>query len=137
MSFDYTVEGLTYPDFNHTYKLTDSVTDMNALEGLAVEQDKTAANSVKLATDGGEVIGFILVAENGASQGEGITVTVSTKGGHKVKTSAQLSVGDYVCGAGNGAVKASVSSDETPVAVKTDIRVWEVRSATEAVVFQK
>lgn len=131
MSFDYTVEGLTYPDFNHTYKLTDSVTDMDALEGLAVEQDTTAANSVKLATDGGEVVGFILVAENGVSQGEGITVTVSTKGGHKVKTSTQLSVGDYVCGAGNGAVKAADGS------VKTDIRVWEVRSATEAVVYQK
>lgn len=135
--FDYTMEGLTYPDFNLTFKLTDAVTDMDALEGLAVEQDTTAANSVKLATDGGKVIGFIVVAENGVSQGEGITVTVSTKGGHKVKTSAQLAVGNYVCGAGNGAVKASVSSDETPVAVETDIRVWEVRSATEAVVYQK
>lgn len=137
MSFDYTMEGLTYPDFNHTFKLTNAVTDMDALEGLAVEQDTTAANSVKLATDGGKVVGFILVAENGASQGEGITVTVSTKGGHKVKTSAQLSVGDYVCGAGNGAVKASVTAGENPTAVETDIRVWEVRSASEAVVFQK
>lgn len=135
--FDYTMEGLTYPDFNHTYKLTDSVTDMVALEGLAVEQDTSAANSVKLATDGGEIVGFIQSAENGVSQGEGITVTVATKGGHKVKTSAELSVGDYVCGAGNGAVKASVSSDETPVPVKTDIKVWEVRSASEAVVYQK
>lgn len=134
MSFDYTIEGLTYPDFNITYKLTDSVTNMDALEGLAVEQDTTAANSVKLATDGGKVVGFILVAENGASQGEGITVTVSTKGGHKVKTSAELSVGDYVCGAGNGAVKASKSGDDP---VETDIKVWEVRSASEAVVFQK
>lgn len=134
MSFDYTIEGLTYPDFNITYKLTDSVTNMDALEGLAVEQDTTAANSVKLATDGGKVVGFILVAENGASQGEGITVTVSTKGGHKVKTSAELSVGDYVCGAGNGAVKASKSGNDP---VETDIKVWEVRSASEAVVFQK
>ena len=131
MSFDYTMEGLTYPDFNHTYKLTGDVTDTDALEGLAVEQDTTAANSVKLATDGGEVVGFILVAENGVSQGEGITVTVSTKGGHKVKTSAQLSVGAYVVGAGNGAVKAAGNG------VKTDIKVWEVRSASEAVVFQK
>ena len=137
MSFDYTVEGLTYPDFNHTFILTDSVSDLNALEGLAVQQDTTAANSVKLATDGSEIVGFIVLAENGASQGEGVTVTVSTKGGHKVKTSTELSVGDYVCGAGNGAVKASMSADETPVPVKTDIRVWQVRSATEAVVFQK
>lgn len=137
MSFDYTMEGLTYPDFNHTFKLTDSVTDMDSLEGLAVEQDTSAANAVKLATDGGEVVGFILVAENGVSQGEGITVTVATKGGRRVKTSAQLSVGDYVCGAGNGLVKASVSSGETPAAVKTDIKVWEVINATTAVVFQK
>lgn len=129
--FDYTMEGLTYPDFNHTYKLTDNVTDMAALEGLAVEQDTTAANAVKLATDGAEVVGFIQSAENGINQGEGITVTVATKGGHKVKTSAELSVGNYVVGAGNGAVKAAGNG------VVTDIKVWEVRSASEAVVYQK
>ena len=129
--FDYTMEGLTYPDFNHTYKLTDNVTNMAALEGLAVEQDTTAANAVKLATDGGEVVGFIQSAENGINQGEGITVTVATKGGHKVKTSAQLSVGNYVVGAGNGEVKAAGNG------VVTDIKVWEVRSASEAVVYQK
>lgn len=129
--FDYTMEGLTYPDFNHTYKLTDNVTDMAALEGLAVEQDTSAANAVKLATNGGEVVGFIQSAENGINQGEGITVTVATKGGHKVKTSAELSVGNYVVGAGNGAVKAAGNG------VVTDIKVWEVRSASEAVVYQK
>lgn len=129
--FDYTMEGLTYPDFNHTYKLTDNVTDMAALEGLAVEQDTSAANAVKLATADGEVVGFIQSAENGINQGEGITVTVATKGGHKVKTSAELSVGDYVVGAGNGAVKAAGNG------VVTDIKVWEVRSASEAVVYQK
>lgn len=129
--FDYTMEGLTYPDFNHTYKLTDAVTDMAALEGLAVEQDTSAANAVKLATADGEVVGFIQSAENGINQGEGITVTVATKGGHKVKTSAELSVGDYVVGAGNGAVKAAGNG------VVTDIKVWEVRSASEAVVYQK
>lgn len=137
MSFDYTMEGLTYPDFNHTFKLTDSVTDMDSLEGLAVEQDTTAANAVKLATDGGKVIGFILVAENGVSQGEGITVTVATKGGRRVTTAAQLSVGDFVCGGGNGTVKASVTVGDNPTAVETDIRVWEVINATTAVVFQK
>ncbi len=134
MSFDYTMEGLTYPDFNHTFKLTDSVSDMDSLEGLAVEQDTSAANAVKLATDGGKVIGFILVAENGVSQGEGVTVTVATKGGRRVTTAAQLAVGDFVCGGGNGAVKASKSGDN---AVETDIRVWEVINATTAVVFQK
>ena len=131
MSFDYTMEGLTYPDFNHTFKLTDSVSDMDSLEGLAVEQDTSAANAVKLATDGGEVVGFILVAENGISQGEGITVTVATKGGRRVKTSTKLSVGDYIVGAGNGAVK------KVDGGVKTDIKVWEVINATTAVVFQK
>lgn len=131
MSFDYTMEGLTYPDFNHTYALSNEVTDLDSLEGLAVEQDTTAANTVKLATNGGEVVGFILVAENGVSQGEGITVTVSTKGGHKAKTSARLSVGNYVVGAGNGAVKAAGEG------VKSDIKVWEVRGDDEAVVYQK
>lgn len=133
MSFSYTLEGQTYPDWNLTFALSDEVTDMDALEGLAVEQDPTAANTVKLATDGGKIVGFILIAENGKNQGEGITVTVAMKGGFKVKTSAQLSVGDYVCGAGNGAVKASMSSDATPVPVPTDVQIWEVRSASEAV----
>lgn len=136
MSYDYTLEGQTYPDWNLTFALSDVVTDMDALEGLAVEQDTTAANTVKLATDGGKIFGFILVAENGKNQGEGITVTVATKGGFKVKSSAQLAVGDYVCGAGNGAVKASVTSGETPTAVPTDVQIWEVRSASEAVAFK-
>lgn len=129
--FDYTMEGQTYPDWNLTFALSDSVTDMNSLEGLAVELDSTAANTVKLATDGADVIGFIFVAENGINQGEGVTVTVSMKGGRRVKTSAKLSVGDYVVGAGNGLVKAAGSN------AKSDIRVWEVIDDSTAVVFQK
>lgn len=131
MSFDYTVEGLTYPEFNLTFALSDSVTDTDSLEGLAVEMDTSAANTVKLATNGGEIVGFILVAENGVSQGEGITVTVATKGGRRVTTASQLSVGDYVVGAGAGKVKAAGSG------ATSDIRVWEVVNATTAVVFQK
>lgn len=129
--FDYTMEGQTYPDWNLTFALSDSVTDMNSLEGLAVELDSTAANTVKLATDGADVIGFIFAAENGINQGEGITVTVSMKGGRRVKTSARLSVGDYVVGAGNGSVKAAASG------ATSDIRVWEVIDDSTAVVFQK
>lgn len=129
--FDYTMEGQTYPDWNLTFALSDSVTDMNSLEGLAVELDSTAANTVKLATDGADVIGFIFVAENGVNQGEGITVTVSMKGGRRVKTSARLSVGDYVVGAGNGLVKAAGAG------ATSDIRVWEVIDDSTAVVFQK
>lgn len=131
MSYDVTLEGITYPDWNLTFALSDNVTDMAALEGLAVELDSTSANTVKLATDGAAIVGFIFAAENGVNQGEGIVVTVSTKGGIRAKTSAQLSVGDYVVGAGNGAVKAATGG------ATSDIRVWEVIDATTAVVFQK
>lgn len=129
MSYDYTVEGITYPDFNITFTLSDEVTDTDALEGLAVEQDTAHANCVKLATADAKIIGFITTAENGKNQGEGITVTVATKGGRRVKTSARLAVGNSVVGAGNGAVKAATGANDT--------LVWEVIDDNTAVVFQK
>lgn len=134
MSYDYTVEGFSYPSFNLTFKLSGSHTDMNALEGLAVEQDATSANTVKLAGDGAQIVGVILVAEDGRAQGEGITVTVAMKGGHRMTYAGESApaVGSYLVGAGAGAVKAAGSG------VVTDIRVWEVDSAnTNVIAFQK
>lgn len=130
MSYDYTLEGQTFPDWNLTFALSDSVTDMASLEGLAVEQDTSAANTVKLATDGSKIVGFIFAAENGVNQGEGITVTVAMKGGFRVKTNARLSVGAAVVGAGNGAVRAVASGESS------DIRVWESIDNSTAIVFK-
>ena len=61
MSYGVTLKGLTFPDFNITFNLTDTVTNVDDVIGLAVTQDTSAANSVKLATDGAEILGRILV----------------------------------------------------------------------------
>lgn len=128
--FGYTVEGFSLPDFNWTFALSDEVANTDSLEGLAVEQDTAHANTVKLATDGGKILGFILVAEDGKSQGEGITVTVSLKGGHRVASSAELAVGDHVVGAGAGKVKKDTAN-------ASGIVVFEAIDANTAVVLQK
>lgn len=128
--FGYTVEGFSVPGFNWTFALSDEVDNTDSLEGLAVEQDATHANTVKLATDDGKILGFILVAEDGKSQGEGITVTVSLKGGHRVASSEQLAVGDHVVGAGAGKVKKDAAS-------ASGIVVFEAIDANTAVVLQK
>lgn len=130
MSFGYTMEGFTHNEFNITLALSDKVTDLASLEGLAVEQDTSAANTVKLATNGGKIFGFIFQAEDGKNQGEGISVTVATKGGYRVKTAAKLKVGDAVVGGGNGAVKAAGEG------ATSDIAVWEVIDDETAVVYK-
>lgn len=128
MSYSYTMKGFTYPDFHVTLKLSgsDLPTDMNQLQGLAVSQDVNSANSVKLAEDGGEVLGVIFQAENGISQGEGISVTVALKGGYGVPyEGAAPAIGDKVVGAGSGKIKAGESGHG---------RVWEVDSANKIAV---
>lgn len=130
MSFDYTMEGLTHPDFNVTCALSDKVSDLDSLENLAVEQDTSAANTVKLATAGGKIFGFILVAEDGTNQGEGITVTVQTKGGYRVKTTAKLEVGTAVVGGGDGAVQAAGEG------ASSNVTVWESVDDTTAIVYK-
>lgn len=128
MSYSYTMKGFTYPDFHVTLKLSGSnlPTDMNQLQGLAVSQDVNSANSVKLAEDGGEVLGVIFQAENGISQGEGISVTVALKGGYGVPyEGAAPAIGDKVVGAGSGKIKAGEAGHG---------RVWEVDSANKIAV---
>lgn len=130
MSYSYTMKGFTYPDFHVTLKLSgsDLPTDMNQLVGLAVSQDKTTANAVKLAESGDEVLGVIFQAENGISQGEGITVTVALKGGYAVEYDGTApAIGDKIVGAGAGKIKTGEGGHG---------RVWEVDEAnTLAVVY--
>lgn len=125
MSYGITLKGLTFPDFNLGFNLTDSVADVDAVIGLAVTQDTSAANSVKLATDGDEVLGRILTCEDRTSQGGGVVVTVETKGGLAIPYSVAPSIGDTVVGAGAGKVKTGTGNG--PV-------VWEVDTVNEQVV---
>jgi hypothetical protein len=106
MAYGITLKGITFPDFNLGFNLTDTVADVDAVIGLAVTQDTSAANSVKLATDGAEILGRILTCEDRTSQGGGVVVTVETKGGLAIPYTSAPAIGDTVVGAGNGKVKA-------------------------------
>lgn len=120
MPYGVTLNGQTFPDFNLTFNLTGLAkdTDVDSLIGLAVTQDTSAANSVKLAEDGGKIIGRIFLVEDRTSQGGGIVATIETCGGMTLPYKTAPSIGDIVEGAGDGFVKTS-SSESGP-------RVWEV-----------
>lgn len=84
--------------------------------GKAVELDPTGEQKVKLATDGGVIIGRLEVVED--RKQEGIKVgTVSLKGFAHFPIKAGLTAGDVVAigktivGAGAGLVKAAATSN--------------------------
>lgn len=87
--------------------------------GLAVVQDSTASNTVKLAEDGDLIFGRLENVED--RKVEGIKVgAVKIIGGMAFKKSeADVAVGDKVVGAGNGLVKKDAGST-------SDLAVWEV-----------
>lgn len=124
MAYDVTLIGQTQPDFNYTFAISDTITDGDAVLGLAVCQDTTANNTVKLATDGSEILGQIIMYEDRTSQGDGKVVTVATRGGmkFKVKSGESITVGDAVVGAGNGEVRKKAGASDTA----TGNVVWEV-----------
>lgn len=126
MAYDVTLIGQTQPDFNYTFAISDTITDGDAVLGLAVCQDTTANNTVKLATDGSEILGQIIMYEDRTSQGDGKVVTVATRGGmkFKVKSGESIAVGNAVVGAGNGEVRKKVGASDTA----TGDVVWEAQT---------
>ena len=127
MADDDTLIGQTEPDFNFTFAISDNITDGDAVLGLAVCQDTSAANTVKLATDGSEILGQIIMYEDRTSQGDGKVVTVATRGGmkFKVKSGESIAVGDVIVGAGDGEVREKVASGSGADTAVGDV-VWEV-----------
>lgn len=80
-------------------------------EGYAVELDTAAANTVKLATDGGAILGRLDVFENRVTEGAKLG-TVSLRGGYKfiveptaIGGASEPARGDFIVGAGSGKVK--------------------------------
>lgn len=126
MAYDVTLIGQTQPDFNYTFAISDNITDGDAVLGLAVCQDTTAKNTVKLATDGSEILGQIIMYEDRTSQGDGKVVTVATRGGmrFKVKTGESIAVGDVIVGAGDGEVREKVASGSGADTAAGEV-VWE------------
>jgi hypothetical protein len=123
MTFNVTLKGQTFPESNLAYNISDAISDTDAVIGKAVCQDTTAANTVKLATDGSEIIGNILVCEDAKSQGEGVVVTVQSKWAIEVPFTGSVAVGDMVVGAGDGNVRKATGDEK-------GVRVWEVLANT-------
>lgn len=95
--------------------------------GLAVAQDTSAANTVKLAGDGDAIVGRLESFEDRTAT-EGVVVgAVKLVGGLELKKSAAaMSVGDPVVGAGDGLVKTGTAAN--------GIVVWEVRTDSVIVI---
>lgn len=109
-----------YPNgFDWTFALADGITEASV--NLAVSQDTTAANTVKLAGDGDSIVGLLLNVEDRGAQMGGKTGAVKTKGGMKFQaiSSHGLAVGDHIVGGGSGLVKKDASAASNAV-------VWEV-----------
>lgn len=109
----------TVPANDLTFILADEIKEEHV--GLAVMQDISAANTVKLATDGAKILGRLENVED--RKVEGIKVgAVKIIGGMALKKSGEIAVGDMVLGAGNGLVK----KDATSAGAISDLAVWEV-----------
>lgn len=109
----------TVPANDLTFILADDIKEEHV--GLAVMQDSSAANTVKLATDGAKILGRLENVED--RKVEGIKVgAVKIIGGMALKKSGDIAVGDMVLGAGNGLVKKDAAS----AGAISDLAVWEV-----------
>lgn len=109
----------TVPSNDLTFILEDSIKQEHV--GLAVTQDTTAANTVKLAGDGDKILGRLENVEDRTV--EGIKVgAVKIIGGMALKKTGEITVGDMVLGGGNGLVKKDATSD----GAVSDLTVWEV-----------
>lgn len=89
--------------------------------GKALSIDATAANTLKLAADGDNIIGRLEVYEDRTQ--EGIKVgTANTDGGMKfpIGASETVAVGDFIVGDGNGFVRKAVT------ATATELKRWLV-----------
>ncbi len=131
MAFEITLNGQVFPDFRLAFNLTDTVSDIDAVIGLAVTQDTSAAESVKIATDGDEILGRLFMVEDRTEQGGSVVATVETKGGYKLAYAdgQSISVGDMVVGAAGGKVRKKTTGD---TAVQ-GLRVWAVDTTNKTV----
>lgn len=109
----------TVPANDLTFILANDIKEEHV--GLAVMQDSSAANTVKLATNGAKILGRLENVED--RKVEGIKVgAVKIIGGMALKKFGEIAVGDMVLGAGNGLVK----KDTTSAGAISDLAVWEV-----------
>ena len=106
----------------------------NADVGKVVALD-TAANTIKLASDGDVILGLLEQVEDRRSQAQGVIATVAFEFGARVSYTGTLNVGDLVVANGNGGVRA-VGEDTIPAGVVLP-RVFEIDSAAKTAVIDK
>lgn len=124
--------GFPFEDAQFTVKLASGITAADI--GKALTQDTTAANTMKLATDGAPIDGRLLSVEDRTVEGTLVgTATFQFAAELPIKSgltgAAVVAVGSRICGAGGGEVKAIDWS--TPTATLAGLyanapRVWAV-----------
>jgi len=105
------LRGMTHEKFHYPFYLVAGITSADV--GKAVAIDTSAANTVKLAGDGEQVIGNLVVVEDRGVEGV-LVGTIALRGGFRfqeVDTPAlALAIGDTVVGAGDGEVRARTNA---------------------------
>lgn len=94
----------------------------------------TAANTIKLASDGDVILGLLEQVEDRRSQAQGVLATVAFEFGARVSYTGELDIGDLVVANGNGGVRAA--GDSIPGGVVLP-RVFEIDSAAKTAVIDK
>lgn len=98
------LRAIYFEDFQLPFNLADGITRADA--GKAVALDSSAANTVKLAGDGDEIVGRLQTVEDRPIEGLLVgTVAVRFSAALPVGAAATIAVGDTAVGAGDGTVK--------------------------------
>lgn len=108
----------TVPANDLTFVLENSITAEHV--GLAVTQDTSAANQVKLAGDNDKILGRLESFEDRTNI-DGVKVgAVKLIGGMALKKSGAVNVGETLLGAAGGLVKKADTQTDS------DLAAWEV-----------
>jgi hypothetical protein len=132
--FNVTLAGYSFEDDMLTFNLASGIVAADV--GKAVSVDTSAANTVKLAGDGDEIIGRLETVENRTQEGSLVgAVALRFMQLLPIKSGETVAIGDALIGAGAGEVKAQPTAvvltdsgtDTVSVAVpKARCRSWEI-----------
>lgn len=132
------LHGYTFEDSQLTTKLAAGITKDSV--GLAVTQDTSADNTVKLAGDGDEILGVLYTFEDRVIEGQKVG-TIKFRFADKLKVKAGLAGaqvvarGSKLCGAGSGEVRAIDPATDTDLAQIHAPRVWAVSGGYASATF--
>ena len=115
-----TLHGLYNQDLSFTWNISGAF-DKKADMGKVMAQDKTAANTAKLAGDNDAIIGVIGSYENRLQEGI-ITGAIYHSGGFQVPFVGTVAIGDQVTGSATpGAVKKATAAVVGKLALVTEV----------------